>query len=451
MKGKNDLTKGKVSRNIISLTWPMIFGVMGIIIFNLVDTFYVSLLGTDELAAISFTFPVVLVINSIAIGMGKGTATLVSHAFGMNDYDKTRSIASNALLLSLLVVVIVAALGLLFLDPIFNLLNAPPKLHPLIKSYMLIWFPGIIFVVFPMVGNNIIRALGDSRTPSTVMIIAAITNSILDPLLIFGLGPFPAMGLKGAALATVLSRSITFSIALWILIKREKLISYKGLKFIKLIRSWMSILYVGIPNALAKMAQPLSAGLITAIMAQFGKEAVAGYGVAAKLEVFALILVKAIASIMIPFTGQNLGGNRLDRIKQAIRFVEIISLLSGLLIFLLLFILRFPLASLFSSNQTVVKTITTYICLVPPGYLFYGITLNLTAILNGLKKPLHASLLHLLQVFAVMLPLAFLGARYLSFKGVFLAITVAYITGGIASHFLTNHVLAKIKEASQNS
>ncbi len=210
-------------KTLLKLSGPMVLGMLGLIVFNLVDTYFVSMLGTNQLVALSFTFPVVLVVNSIALGIGQGTASVVSRAAGANDKRKLVRYATESLTLGVLVVLFFVILGLITIDPLFKAMGANETVMPYIRDYMKVWYLGMVFVVIPMVGNNSIRALGDTKTPSLVMLVAAVANSVLDPIFIFGWGgPVPAMGVRGAAIATVLSRCITFSVALYILIVREK-------------------------------------------------------------------------------------------------------------------------------------------------------------------------------------------------------------------------------------
>jgi putative MATE family efflux protein len=210
---------------LLRLTAPMILGILGIHLFHLVDTFFVGRLGTEALAAMSFTFPVVFVVGGVALGLGLGASAVVSHAIGEGDWHRVRRLTTDSLTLGLIVVASLIVIGLATVDPVFRMLGASEELIPLIKSYMFVWYPGMIFVVIPMVGNNCIRATGDTRTPSLIMVLAGAVNGALDPLFIFGLGPFPRLGLAGAALATVIGRSITFTVALLILARRERMLT----------------------------------------------------------------------------------------------------------------------------------------------------------------------------------------------------------------------------------
>ncbi len=160
------------------------------------------------MAALSFTFPVVLTIGSLTQGIGMGTSTVVSRAIGRGQYSRVRRLATDSLFLGLLVVGIGALVGLLTIRPLFRILGAEGIVLDYIEEYMSVWCHGMIFVVVRMVGNNIIRATGDLKTPGMVMILGAGANLVLDPLLIFGLGPFPEFGIRGAALVTLIGRGL---------------------------------------------------------------------------------------------------------------------------------------------------------------------------------------------------------------------------------------------------
>jgi len=163
---KAHLTGGPVVRTLLRLTWPMVAGIIGMVLFNLVDTFYVGRLGTLELAALSYTFPVVLVVASLAMGLGIGTAAVLSRAIGEGDHHKVQRFATDGLLLSALIVTSVAVAGVVTIEPLFRQLGADEAIIPLVKQYMRIWYVGVPFVIIPMVGNNAIRATGDTKTPA---------------------------------------------------------------------------------------------------------------------------------------------------------------------------------------------------------------------------------------------------------------------------------------------
>ncbi|RKX73271.1 MAG: MATE family efflux transporter, partial [Spirochaetes bacterium] len=350
------LTEGAVGKLLIRMTIPMIFGIVSMGLYNIVDTFFVGQLGKEQLAALAFTFPVVLVVQSLALGIGMGTAAVVSRALGERNQKAVQRFATDSLILGLLIVGIFAAIGLATIDPLFRLLGAEGIILNYIHQYMSVWYPGMMFVIVPMIGNNSIRATGDTRTPGTVMVIGAVVNAIMDPLLIFGLGPFPALGITGAAAATLIGRSVTFTVALYVLIVREKLITFKLPRLKEIMFSWGQVLYIGIPNAATKMIVPLGAGVVTRILAQYGPEVVAGYGVATRIEFFSLAVINALSSVIGPFIGQNIGAGLTDRVKEGFKKSELFCLLIGGFLFLLFLFSGAIIAGLFNDNPQVVKT-----------------------------------------------------------------------------------------------
>ena len=222
---KKQMTKDPVGPSLIHLAIPMMFGLVSIMLFNLVDTFYISLIGVRELIAISFTFPVTFTLVSFAFGIGIGASVVISRTIGEGDHHRVQRLTTDSLLLVTLIILCVAGLSFIALRSIFTLIGATDESLPLIKEYMIPWLLGVVFVVIPIVGNSAIRATGDTKTPSMIMVIAAVVNAVLDPLLIFGYGPFPALGIKGAAIATVISYFSILLAGLWVLGRRERMLT----------------------------------------------------------------------------------------------------------------------------------------------------------------------------------------------------------------------------------
>lgn len=415
------------------MTIPMIFGIVSMGLYNIVDTFFVGQLGKEQLAALAFTFPVVLVVQSLALGIGMGTAAVVSRALGERNQKAVQRFATDSLILGLLIVGIFAAIGLATIDPLFRLLGAEGIILNYIHQYMSVWYPGMMFVIVPMIGNNSIRATGDTRTPGTVMVIGAVVNAIMDPLLIFGLGPFPALGITGAAAATLIGRSVTFTVALYVLIVREKLITFKLPRLKEIMFSWGQVLYIGIPNAATKMIVPLGAGVVTRILAQYGPEVVAGYGVATRIEFFSLAVINALSSVIGPFIGQNIGAGLTDRVKEGFKKSELFCLLIGGFLFLLFLFSGAIIAGLFNDNPQVVKTTSSYLRIVSLSYGLQGFYMIVVAGLNVLRQPIKAASLSLLQMFGITVPLGLLGSYFFGPTGVFVGILLSYTITGLTS------------------
>ncbi|QEN08696.1 MATE family efflux transporter [Oceanispirochaeta crateris] len=426
-KNMKMITSDKEGLVLVRLTRPMTMGILGMIIFNLVDTYFVGKLGTVQLAALSFTFPVVLTISSVAHGLGVGMTAAVSRAVGEQDRQKQTRLITWGMGLSFMVVFFFVIIGQLTIDPVFTLLGADAETLVVIREYMSVWYWGVAFVVIPMTGNSAIRGMGDTKTPSRVMLIAATINTVLDPLLIFGIGPFPELGVTGAALATVLARTVTFTVAWYILIFREKVISIRDGSVRIILNVWKEILHVGIPTTLSKIIIPLSSGIITGMIASFGREAVAGFGIATRLDMFALIIINAMISIIPVFVGQNWGAGFKDRVVKGLKVADLFSLIYGMVVYLILLIAAKPIIRLVNDDPKVIAVAVLYMKIVPLAYGLQGIMLIAVTTLNVLKKPIHSALLTLAQMFGLYIPLALYASRVFGLAGIFSSLVLSYV------------------------
>ncbi len=436
------LTEGHVAGTLIKLTLQMMMGIVAMVAFNLVDTYFVGQLGTVQLAAISFTFPVIMVIGSVSMGLGVGASAVISRAIGAGDQRKVTRLTTDALILALVIVSIFAFAGLLTIEPLFRAIGATERLIPFIKSYMIIWYTGVPFVVIPMVGNNAIRATGDTKTPSIIMMAAVLVNAILDPLLIFGHGPFPRMELAGSALATVFARALTFLFSLWILWKREKMINFQLPPLGKMVESWKKILYIGIPAAGTNLITPISLAAITRLVSVYGPEAVAAFGVATRIEAFALTVMMALGAVLTPFVGQNKGAGNQLRIKTGVRYSQIFSLGWGFLLFGVFLVASRIFAGIFNDHPEVVSMTASYLQIISLSYGFQGILMLSSSALNALNKPLISAFLAVLRMVALYVPLAMVGSRLFRLTGIFYAGFLANVIAGAAAFFLLRKELA---------
>ncbi len=431
---KAQLIDGPVGKTLTRLTIPMIIGIAGMVAFNLIDTFFIAQLGTIELAAISFTFPVVFLITSIALGLGVGTSAVISRAIGEGDQRKVKRLTTDALSLSVLIVVSLVMVGMLTIEPLFRLLGASEEILPFIKKYMTIWYPGVAFVIIPMVGNSAIRATGDTRTPSLIMMVSVAVNLLLDPLLIFGIGPFPRWELAGAAVATVVARAVSLLVSLWILHHRDKMLSFVRPRARDLWNSWKQVLYIGLPAAGNNLIIPLSMGIIIRLVSGYGPDAIAALGVATRIDMFALTLLMALSSVLTPFVGQNWGAGRMKRIRRAVQLSFRFSMAWGSIVFLLFIPLARPLAKLFTETPAVIEAIVAYLRLVSFSYGCIGIAMLAGAAFNALNKPMPAAILTFVRMVLLYIPLAYLGSHLWGLHGIFGAASLAFILGGLGAY-----------------
>lgn len=424
-KDKSNLIEGDISQTLKRMTVPMIVGMIVLMSFGLVDTFFVSLLGTDELAAISFTFPVTFTVISLNIGLGIGTSAIIGRLQGEGNQDKARVYATAAVVLSTAMVGVLCLFGYATITPIFSLLGASEALLPLISDYMEVWYLSGVFLCIPMVGNSVLRACGDTKTPSIVMGLGGAINAILDPILIFGIGDFAGFGIKGAAYATLIG---WFVGAVWIVyllsIKRNLMVT-RMLSIDEVVSSCKGILKIGLPAAGANMLTPIAGGVMTAVVASFGAEAVAAWGVGNRLESFLSIVVLALSMSLPPFISQNVGAKRYDRVRDsygiAIKFV----LVWQAMIFLLMLFFAPYIAQAFADEPSVAALISIFLSLVPLGYGMQGIVILTNSSFNAMHKPMAALLLSIIRLFVFFVPISYVASLFFGLNGLFAGTVVA--------------------------
>lgn len=414
----------------------MILGMLGMMIFNFVDALYIGMLGELPLAAISFTFPVIMIVGAISQGLAMGAAAMVSAYVGEKNEKWVQKSATYSLVLVVIIVAFVALIGQLTITPLFKAMGATDEVLPYIKSYMRIYYFGVPFVVVPMVGNNIIRALGDTKIPGLIMLFASILNAVLDPILIFGVG-FAGLGIAGAAWATVFARFTTFLASVYILSKREKVLRFVGTSIKEFYQCSKGILYIGIPTAITRGILPLGSGVITALIATFGASAVAGYGAGVKLEFLFFSVINALASVMVAVTGQNFGAGEFDRIRRGYKIASGYALAYSFLVYPIIFFVAPLLSQLFDVSESVRQIIVMYVRIAALGAGFYGILFVSGSVLNAIKKPFFATGIYLTEMFVLQIPLAYLFSRFWGIKGVLFAVISAYVLGGVVSFIST--------------
>lgn len=437
------LTEGSVGKRLFFMTVPMLMGIFSIMVFNLADTYFVAQLGTEELAAMSFTFPVVMVLAGFALGLGTGAASVVSRAIGRGGRRSVRRFSTDSLTLSLLVVFVFSAAGFFTIGPVFSMLGAEPDLLPLIRQYMSIWYFGMIFLVVPMVGNSVIRATGDTKYPSLIMMTAAGVNIILDPLMIFGLAGFPRLGLAGAALATVVSRALTCAAAILMLHFRERLIDFSPPSPREIIDSWKKIMWVGIPAAATRIMVPVSMGILVRIVSGLGKESIAAFGAGARISSFAMIPIFALSSSLIPVIGQNWGAGLYGRVDRGRLYSSFFSFWWGIVCVGIFLLSAGPIARLFSEDPDVARRIMLYLWIVPLGLGLQGVAVITSSTLNAINKPINSALLVVVRLFVLYVPLTYIGSRLWRLEGLFGGMALANIITGILAVFWVKSVLRR--------
>jgi len=426
---KASLTDGNILLQLVSLAIPMSFGVFSIIGFNLVDTFFVGQLGSLELAAMAFTFPIPMLVGSISFGIGTSTASFTAQAIGAGRVEEVKQYTSYSLLLAVVIVCLVAVVGYSTIDWQFRLMGADDKVLPLIREYMEIWYLCTPFTVIPMVGNNIMRSLGDTKNPAKIMAVAGIVNIILDPILIFGFGPIDPMRLKGAAIATMISRVFTLFASLYILHSKYGVIKNPFKNFKELWKSWTDIIWLAIPATCTNIVSPLSMAVVTRMVSNYGNKVVAGFGVGTRIESFMTILLIGLSVSLGPFVGQNFGAKNFERINKAIRYANIFPIIWALICFVVMYFFSDRISALFNDDPDVMSAARSYLLIITIGIIGNGILLNIVNVFNVIKRHKVSLIANAFKMFIIYLPYAFI------LRGTYHEFGIYY--AGLAAHLVT--------------
>jgi putative MATE family efflux protein len=424
------LVQQSVKRTLYGMAFPMLAGTFAMNAYNLTDTYFVSRLGTLPLAAMGFSFPVVMLLTCMAGGLGTGVTTLVSHAIGRHDHDEAARITTHGILLVLGLTTVLSAAGYLSIGVVFPRLGADAQTLPLIGEYMRTWYVGAIFMSLPMLGNGILISSGDSRSASRFMVLGTMLNLALDPIMIFGYFGFPAMGIRGAALATVIAQAVATAWLLYLLRRKHRLLVFRRWRFGDYLDSYRRILQMGVPAVLSMVLMPISAGVITALLGRFGNEAVAACGAAGRIEMFAFVIPMALGISLMPFVSQNLGANRLDRIRETITVSTRFAMLYGVGVAILFCLCAPVLASVFSDDPKVTGVLVSYIRIISFGYGMMEVHRYSGIMLAGLHKPLSATALNSIRVLVFLIPLTCLGAYLYGVRGIFFGRLVTDLIAG---------------------
>ncbi len=414
-KSGKDLTKGAVWKTLFVLAGPVVVGMLLRIGLNITDTYFVGMLGTDQLAAISVTFPVFFIFIAVASGLSIGSVALISKAIGGKDSQLANNIAEHSFLIAGVLGIVISILAFIFSPQLFTFMGATGPILDLTLQYSNLIFFGFIFVFLDFVAQGIINADGNTSVPTRNLLIAFIFNVILDPLLIFGIGPFPRLGLFGAALATFLSQAISIFLNISYVLRGRTTVKV-DLKCFKWDSSiFKRIVIIGLPSSVSQSMNSIGMILLMGLVGGFGAHAIAAFGVGVRLESLAILPIIGLASAVIPFIGQNLGARRPERAKKAASAATLSAFAFMAFFSLLWFFIPQLIYSPFTSDPEVLGIGAGYFQIIAFGYVFLGMNFIIGSAFQGAGRTDLQLLMTLVRwAIVVGVAYAFVGAFGLS-------------------------------------
>lgn len=384
--GRKDLTRGGVWKTLFLLAGPVVAGMLLRIGLNITDTFFVGMLGTDQLAAISVTFPVFFIFIAVASGLAIGSTALISQAIGGKHKKLANNIAEHSLLIAGITGAIISVLALIFSPQLFTFMGVSGDILAMTLQYSNLIFIGFIFVFLDSIAQGIINADGNTTTPTRNLFIAFVVNVVLDPLLIFGIGPFPKLGLFGAAVATVFAEGISIFLNISYVLRGRTSVTI-DLKCFRWNSSiFRKIIMIGLPSSVSQSINSIGLILLMGLVGGFGTHAIAAFGVGMRLESLAILPIIGLASAVIPFVGQNLGAGKTERANRAVSAAVYAAFLFMLFFSLIWFFFPQVIYSPFTSDPEVLTIGTGYFQIIAFGYVFLGMNFIIGSAFQGAGK-----------------------------------------------------------------
>jgi putative MATE family efflux protein len=432
---RQDFTQGPIGRAVLLLAVPMVLEMVLESVFAVVDVFWVARLGADAIATVGITESMLALLYAIAIGLSMGATATVARRIGEKDPDGAARAAVSSIALAIAVAVPIGVTGAFLAPRLLRLMGGSPGLVKTGSGFTAIMLGCNVVILLLFLINAIFRGAGDAAIAMRVLWLANIINLLLDPCLIFGLGPFPRLGVTGAAVATTCGRGTAVLVQLWTLargrgrvaIRREHL-TIEPAAMLRLLK----ISANGIVQAAVGTASWI--GLVR-ILSAFGSAALAGYTIGLRIIVFAILPSWGMSNAAATLVGQNLGARQPDRAERSVLIAGLYNMIFLGCVGAVFLLSAGPLIRLFTSDPAIVPIGVDCLRTVSYGFLFYAWGMVIVQAFNGAGDTFTPTIINLFCFWLWEIPLAYLLSRYtpLGVRGVFLSITIAFSTLAVVS------------------
>jgi putative MATE family efflux protein len=425
-------------RAVFMLAIPMILEMCMESVFAVVDIFFVGRLGKDAAATVGLTEAFLMIIYSIAIGLSMAATAMVARRVGEKNIEEASRSAMQAVILALVCTAVISVLGLIFAKDILQLLGAPETVLAIGVPYARTMLGGCIVIIMLFLINGIFRGAGDAGIAMRSLWLANICNIILCPVLIFGWGPVPALGLTGAAVATTTGRGIGVCYQVFHLIKGKGLLTIKWAHCVPQVQILKSLINVATTSTLQFLIATASWLFLARIIAGFGSNAIAGYTIALRIISFFILPAWGLSNAAATLVGQNLGANEPDRAEKSVWITAKYNMIFMAIVTVIFFFFAKPIVSSINNQAEVVAVAIQALQIVSVGYIAYGLGMVLMNAFNGAGDSRTPTYINLAGFWGFQIPLAYTLAIYFDLgpKGVFLAIVIAETALTIATYLI---------------
>ncbi|MBK8520628.1 MAG: MATE family efflux transporter [Chitinophagaceae bacterium] len=422
-----DFTTGSINRAIFLLAIPMILEMVMESLFAIVDIYFVNKIGIEASSTVVLTEASLTILYSVAWGLSIGVTALVARRAGEKNFKAASNIAAQAIVVGLFLSVIVSIIGFIFPKEILLLMGASEKVAQENYLFTQIMLTGNIVIVLLFINNAIFRGAGNASIAMRVLILANVINIVLDPLLILGIGPFPKMGVVGAAVATTTGRAIAVLLQFYYLFNGKSLIKLTARQFVIQFSLIRSILNTSAGGMFQFIIGSCSWIFLAMIIAESGTAAVSGYGTAIRICIFTILPAWGLANAAATLVGQNLGANQPERAEKSVWRTAFITFCFFAVVAVIFFLFGEPLMRFFTNDEAAIAAGTECLHILAIGYVFFAYGMIISQAFNGAGDTRTPTYINLFVFWVLQIPLAWILAKYLKMgpTGVYVAIGVS--------------------------
>ncbi len=424
---EQDFTEVKLSRAILLLSIPAVLEMIMESVFVIVDIFFVSKLGADAVATVGLTESMVTIVYAISIGLATATTSMVSRRIGEKDPGKASKTAFQAIFTGIIVSILIAIPGIIYSGRLLELMGASEAISGQLSGYTRIMLGGNVVIMLLFIINAIFRSAGDAAIAMRVLWIGNIINIFLDPCLIFGLGPFPELGVTGAAVATTTGRGIAVLYQFWLLFFGKKRIQLSIRKLSIDIKIITRLIRLSLGSIGQNLIGTISWIALVRIISIFGSEIVAGYTIAIRIVSFVLLPSWGISNAASTLVGQNLGAKKPERAEKAVIVTGLVNIILLGIVGLILLLFPSFFIKPFIDDPRVLTSGIQCLRIVSIGFIAYGFGMVLVNSFNGAGDTITPLKINIFAFWLIEIPLAWFLAISLGMhqQGVFTAIVIA--------------------------
>ena len=427
----------------LAMALPMVLSMMVNSLYNIIDSFFVAQISEEAMTALSLVYPVQNFINAVGIGFGVGINAVIAFYLGAGDNRKADQAATQGLVLAVIHGVVMTVCCIAMMPAFLGMFTSSETVIELGIRYSVVAFAFTLIIIVGVTFEKIFQAVGNMKTTMISLMCGCITNIVLDPVLIFGYGLFPAMGIEGAALATGIGQALTLAIYLVVYfgrpirvhIRRQHILPGKGMV--------LKLYSIGIPATLNLALPSLLISALNAILAAYSEVYILVLGIYYKLQTFIYLPANGIVQGMRPLIGYNYGAGENKRVSQIYKIVLCMSGIIMVLGTVICLLIPGQLMGLFTHTEATIQAGETALRIIGAGFIVSAVSVTSSGALEGLGKGTPSLLISLCRYVVVIIPVAFLLSRLFGAVGVWNAFWITEAITAIISLFIYRKAIAK--------